>query len=123
MYEFLATLTLILHFHFIIFVIFGGLLFFIKKWVILIHLPALIYGIYVEFTQSICPLTYLENFLLQKAKLTTYSTSFIQNYLVPIIYPIYLTKDIQINLAIALIILNVVIYGAVVIKYKKNRSF
>jgi hypothetical protein len=91
--------------------------------VILIHLPALIYGIYVEFTQSICPLTYLENFLLQKAKLTTYSTSFIQNYLVPIIYPINLTKDIQINLAIALIILNVVIYGAVVIKYKKNRSF
>ena len=123
MYEFLATLTLILHFLFIIFVIFGGLLFFIKKWVILIHLPALIYGIYVEFTQSICPLTYLENFLLQKAKLTTYSTSFIQNYLVPIIYPINLTKDIQINLAIALIILNVVIYGAVVTKYKKNRSF
>ena len=123
MYEFLATLTLIIHFLFIIFVIFGGLLFFIKKWMILIHLPALIYGIYVEFTQSICPLTYLENFLLQKAKLTTYSTSFIQNYLVPIIYPINLTKDIQINLAIALIILNVVIYGAVVIKYKKNRSF
>ena len=123
MYESLATLALIIHFLFILFVIFGGLLFFIKKWVILIHLPALIYGIYVEFTQSICPLTYLENFLLQKAKLTTYSTSFIQNYLVPIIYPINLTKDIQINLAIALIILNVVIYGAVVIKYKKNRSF
>jgi hypothetical protein len=123
MYESLATLTLIIHFLFIIFVIFGGLLFFIKKWMILIHLPALIYGIYVEFTQSICPLTYLENFILQKAKLTTYSTSFIQNYLVPIIYPVNLTKDIQINLAIALIILNVVIYGAVVIKYKKNRSF
>jgi hypothetical protein len=123
MYEFLATLTLIIHFLFIIFVIFGGLLFFIKKWMILIHLPALIYGIYVEFTQSICPLTYLENFLLQKAKLTTYSTSFIQNYLVPIIYPVNLTKDIQINLAISLIVLNAVIYGAVVIKYKKNRFF
>ena len=90
---------------------------------ILIHLPALIYGIYVEFTQSICPLTYLENFLLQKAKLTTYSTSFIQNYLIPIIYPVNLTKEIQINLAISLFILNVVIYGAVVIKYKKDRSF
>jgi hypothetical protein len=122
MYEFLATLTLIIHFLFIIFVIFGGLLFFIKKWMILIHLPALIYGIYVEFTQSICPLTYLENFLLQKAKLTTYSTSFIQNYLVPIIYPINLTKDIQINLAIALIILNAVIYTVVVIKYKNNNN-
>ena len=120
MYEFLASLALIIHFLFIIFVIFGGLLFFVKKWMILIHLPALIYGIYVEFTQSICPLTYLENFLLQKAKLTTYSTSFIQNYLIPIIYPVNLTKEIQINLAISLFILNVVIYGVVVIKYKKN---
>jgi hypothetical protein len=122
MYESLATLTLIIHFLFIIFVIFGGLLFFVRKWMILIHLPALIYGIYVEFTQSICPLTYLENFLLQKAKLTTYSTSFIQNYLVPIIYPINLTKDIQINLAVALIILNAVIYTVVVIKYKNNNN-
>jgi hypothetical protein len=101
-------------------VIFGGLLFFIKKWMILIHLPILIYGIYVELSQSICPLTYLENFLLQKANLATYSTSFIQNYLFPIIYPVNLTKDIQINLAISLIVLNVIIYGVVVIKYKKN---
>ena len=120
MYESLATLTLIIHFLFITFVVFGGLLFFIKKWMIRIHLSTLIYGIYVEFTQSICPLTYLENFLLQKAKLTTYSTSFIQNYLVPIIYPVNLAKDIQINLAISLIVLNAVIYGIVVIKYKKN---
>jgi hypothetical protein len=122
MYESLATLALIIHFLFILFVIFGGLLFFIKKWMILIHLPALIYGIYVELSQSICPLTYLENFLLQKAKLTTYSTSFIQNYLIPIIYPVNLTKDIQINLAIALIILNAVIYTVVVIKYKNNNN-
>ena len=120
MYEFLATLTLIIHFLFIIFVIFGGLLFFIKPWTLYFHVPAFLYGAYMEFTQTICPLTYLENFLLQKAKLTTYSTSFIQNYLFPIIYPVNLTKDIQINLAISLIILNAVIYGVVVIKYKKN---
>jgi hypothetical protein len=122
MYEFLASLTLIIHFLFIIFVIFGGLLFFTKKWMILIHLPTLIYGIYMELSQSICPLTYLENFLLQKANLATYSTSFIQNYLVPIIYPVNLTKYIQINLAISLIVLNAVIYGVVVIKYKKNKD-
>ena len=122
MYESLATLTFIIHFLFITFVVFGGLLFFIKKWMIRIHLSTLIYGIYVEFTQSICPLTYLENFLLQKAKLTTYSTSFIQNYLFPIIYPANLTKDTQINLGIYLIILNAVIYAVVVIKYKKINS-
>ena len=123
MYEFLATLTLVLHFLFIVFVVFGGLLFFIKAWTLYFHIPAFIYGAYIEFTQTICPLTYFENYLLTKANLATYSTSFIQNYLVPIIYPVNLTKDIQINLAISLIVLNAVIYGIVVIKYKKNRSF
>ena len=120
MYEFLATLTLIVHFLFIVFVVFGGLLFFIKAWTLYFHIPAFLYGAYMEFTQTICPLTYLENYLLNKANLATYSTSFIQNYLFPIIYPVNLTKGIQINLAISLIVLNAVIYGIVVIKYKKN---
>ena len=70
----------------------------------------------MELTQLICPLTYLENFLLLKANVTTYSTGFIQNYLMPIIYPISLNKDLQINLAISLIILNLIIYGIILIK-------
>ena len=119
MYEFLATLTLIIHFLFIIYVIFGALLFFIKPWTLYFHVPAFFYGAYVEFTQSICPLTYLENYLLTKANLATYSASFIQNYLYAIIYPINLTKQIQISLGIALIIINLIIYGFI-IKRKKS---
>lgn len=118
MYEFLATLTLIIHFLFILFVIFGALLFFIKPWTLYFHIPAFIYGVYVELTQSICPLTYIENYFLTKANLASYSTSFIQNYLYAIIYPINLTKEIQISLAIALLIINGIIYG-VIIKRKK----
>ena len=118
MHEFLATLTLITHFLFIIFVIFGGLLFFVKRWTLFFHIPAFIYGVYVELTQSICPLTYLENYFLTKANLASYSTSFIQNYLYAIIYPINLTKGIQISLAIALLIINGIIYGFI-IKRKK----
>ena len=118
MYEFLATLTLIIHFLFIIFVIFGGLLFFIKAWILYFHIPAFLYGVYVELTQSICPLTYIENYFLTKANLASYSTSFIQKYLYAIIYPINLTKEIQINLAIALLIINGIIYRFI-IKRKK----
>ena len=118
MHEFLATLTLITHFLFIIFVIVGGLLFFVKRWTLYFHIPAFLYGVYVELTQSICPLTYLENYFLTKANLASYSTSFIQNYLYAIIYPINLTKEIQINLAIALLIINGIIYGFI-IKRKK----
>jgi len=119
MYETLATLTLIIHFLFIIFVIFGGLLFFIKPWTLYFHVPAFLYGVYIEFTQSVCPLTYLENYLLSKANLATYSTTFIQNYLYAIIYPINLTKQFQISLGIALIIINLIIYGFIVKKKYK----
>jgi hypothetical protein len=120
MYEFLATLTLIIHFLFIIFVILGALLFFIKPWILYFHIPAFFYGVCVELTQSICPLTYLENYLLTKANLATYTTTFIQNYLYAIIYPINLMKETQISLAIALITINVIIYGFIIKKRIKN---
>ena len=120
MYEITANLILIVHLIFILFVVFGALLFFASTKIIFIHIPAIIWGSYIELTNSICPLTYLENWLLQKANLTTYSEGFIQNYLVPIVYPINLNTDIQIYLGITLIIINIVIYAFIFSKLKKN---
>ena len=120
MYEFLANLTLFIHLIFILFVIFGGILFFIFSKIIYIHLPALMWGIYIELTSSICPLTYLENWFLYQGQLTTYSNSFIQNYILPIIYPENLTADLQIYLGTTLIIINIFIYGLILLKFKKK---
>ena len=106
-----ANLTLIVHFAFILFVVFGALLFFVTTKIIFIHIPAFIWGSYIELTHAICPLTYLENWFLNKANLTIYSEGFIQNYLVPIVYPADLTKDLQIYLGITLIVVNIIIYG------------
>ena len=122
MYEFAADLTLIVHFAFIIFVVFGALLFFVSTKIIYVHVPALIWGIYIEITHSICPLTYLENWFLQKANLTTYSEGFIQNYLVPVVYPMNLTDDLQTYLAIVLIVANMFMYGLIISKSKKNNQ-
>ena len=120
MYELAANLTLIVHFAFILFVIFGALLFFITKKIIFIHIPAFIWGSYIELTNSICPLTYLENWFLNKANLTTYSEGFIQNYLVQIVYPVNLTKDLQIYLGLTLIVINIIIYAFIYKVMKKN---
>ena len=120
MYELAADIILIIHFLFILFVIFGALLFFVAKKIVFIHIPAIIWGSYIELTHSICPLTYLENWFLHKANLTTYSEGFIQNYLVPIVYPMNLTKDLQIFLGISLIVINIVIYVFIFGKLKKN---
>ena len=120
MYELAADIVLIIHFLFILFVIFGALLFFVAKKIVFIHIPAIIWGIYIELTNSICPLTYLENWFLHKANLTSYSEGFIQNYLEPIVYPMSLTKDLQIYLGIALIVVNIIIYGFIFDKLKKR---
>ena len=120
MYEFAANLTLIVHFAFIIFVVFGALLFFVATKIFYVHIPALIWGIYLEFTHSVCPLTYLENWFLQKANLTTYSVVFIDNYLVPIVYPKSMTEDLQTHLAIGLIVVNMILYGFIISKFTKN---
>ena len=76
MYEFVSELTIVVHFAFIIFVVFGGLLFFVSKKIVYVHVPALIWGTYIELTHTVCPLTYLENWFLKKAGLTAYSESF-----------------------------------------------
>ena len=119
-YELLANITLIAHLIFILFVIFGGLLFFIFSKVFYVHLPALLWGIYIELTNSVCPLTYLENWFLNKGDLATYSNGFIINYLYPIIYPEGLTAEIQIYLGILLIVINILIYGLIYKNFKRN---
>jgi len=120
MHELAADIILIIHFLFILFVIFGALLLFVEKKIVFIHIPAIIWGSYIELTSSICPLTYLENWFLHKANLTTYSEGFIQNYLVPIVYPTNLTKDLQIYLGIALIVINIVLYAFIFSKMKEK---
>ena len=92
-------------------------LFFSK--IIYIHLPALLWGIYIELTNTICPLTYLENWFLYKGELTTYSNDFINNYLFQIIYPKGLNAEIQIYLGISLLVINILIYGLIYKNLKK----
>ena len=120
MYELFANLTLILHLIFILFVIFGGLLFFIFSKIIYIHIPALLWGIYIELTNSVCPLTFLENWFLHKGELTTYSNDFIKNYLFPIIYPGGLNNEIQIYIGLSLIVFNILIYRLIYKNFKKE---
>ena len=120
MYELAADFALIVHFAFIMFVVLGALLLFISKKIIYFHIPAVIWGVYIELTNSICPLTYLENWFLQKANLTIYSGGFIQNYLVPIIYPSNLTENLQTYLGLIIIVVNLIMYVLIISKSRKK---
>ena len=121
-YVLCANLTLAMHFAFIVFVIFGSLILFVSKKIALIHIPSVIYGAYIELFHSICPLTYLENWFLKKAGMKSYSSSFIEQYLIPIVYPDNLTAELQFYLGLLLIITNIVIYVLAIIFYKRRLS-
>jgi len=114
-----ADFFLVFHFLFIVFVLFGGLTALGYRWAPAIHLPAAIWGAFVEITGRICPLTTIEVFLRRAAGDSGYSDSFIEHYLYPIIYPDGLTRDLQIWFAGMVVLLNVVIYGWVIFR----RSF
>jgi hypothetical protein len=105
----LADLIVLIHFGFILFVIFGGL--FVLKWpkLVWLHLPAAIWGAMIEFTGWLCPLTTVEN-RLRSFHDSEYTGGFIEHYLIPVIYPASLTRGIQIGLGITVIAVNLIIY-------------
>jgi hypothetical protein len=110
MYPFLANLVLIIHLAFVLFVLCGGLLVLRWGWIAWLHLPAAIWGAVVEFTGRICPLTPLENWLREQGGETTYRSDFIAQYLLPVLYPEDLTRDLQLLLGTGVVILNAAVY-------------
>ena len=106
-----ADAVLLLHFAFIAFVLLGGLLAVRWPWVVVAHLPAAAWGVFVELTGRICPLTYVENDLRMRAGESGYSQGFIEHYLLPVIYPAGLTQRIQFVLAGVVVLVNVLAYG------------
>jgi Protein of Unknown function (DUF2784) len=107
----LADGLVVIHFAFTAFVIFGGFLTWRWRWVVFAHLPALAWGVWVEVSATICPLTPLENHLRHLAGESGYSGGFLAHYLVAVLYPPGLTWRIQWVLAGVLLALNAVAYG------------
>lgn len=110
-YRFAADAVLLLHLAFIVFVVAGGLLAFRYRWMAWIHLPAAAWGAYVELAGRLCPLTTLENLYRTRAGQSGYAESFVEHYLVPLIYPSGLTRGIQYAAAAVVIVVNLLIYG------------
>ncbi len=119
-YKLLADFVLLLHFAFIVFAVFGGLLALKNlKWAWL-HVPAAVWGGLVEFVGWICPLTPLENWLSFRAGAGTYEESFVAHYLLPLIYPTELSRNVQIILGAGVVLINILIYALVVYKRAKR---
>ena len=113
LYRTLADLVALAHLAFITFAVFGGLLALIWRWVPWVHVPAVAWGAAVEFFGWFCPLTPLENLLRPASGSAGYSEGFIEHYLMPIIYPEELTRELQMLLGCALVVFNLAVYFVV----------
>ena len=109
-YGFLVGVVVVIHLLFVLFVVLGGLL--LLRWpkAAYVHLPAAAWGAAMEFAGFICPLTPLENSLRRQAGASTYTTGFIEHYLLPVLYPAGLTRATQVVLGLIVIGVNIAIY-------------
>lgn len=118
-YRSLADLVLVVHLAFVLFVVLGGLLVLRWRWVALLHVPAAIWGILIEYTGGICPLTPLENSLRRLGGEAGYAGGFIQHYIQPVLYPSGLTRGTQIVLGSLALLVNLVAYGLVIARSRR----
>jgi len=119
-YRLLADLVLLVHLAFIVFVVFGGLLVVRRPLVAWLHIPAVIWGAYIEFFDGPCPLTPMENHFRRLGGQAGYSGGFIEHYVTAIIYPDGLTRPVQVGLGVVVVVINVSAYFLVVRRARRR---
>jgi hypothetical protein len=118
----LADLVVGVHALFVTFVVVGGLLALRWPWVAALHLPAAVWGALIEFQGWICPLTPLEKSLRAAAGQAGYQGGFIEHYLLPVLYPPGLTRGVQLVLGSAVVVVNLVVYGVLIVRVRRKRA-
>ncbi len=120
-YRLTADFVVLIHLAFILFASLGGLLVLKYPRCALLHLPALSWAVLISLFGWVCPLTPLENWLRERGGMSGYDSSFIEHYILPLIYPGELTRTIQIFLGLLVFVINLGIYGSRLLKTKARR--
>ena len=112
-YRILADCVVVVHLGFVLFVMLGGIL--VLRWrsVMWLHLPAAVWGVLLELAGWTCPLTPLENWLQDMGEEAGYRTDFVEYYLLSILYPEGLTRNLQMVLGFAALAMNLPVYWRV----------
>ena len=116
-----ADFLVVLHLGFIVFVLIGGLLVLRWRWVLYLHVPAAVWGTLIEFLNWQCPLNPLEQYFRQLNGVS-YQGDFVDHYILPLVYPVGLTRQMQMFFGIAVVIINGVIYGCLIAGHLKSKG-
>ena len=110
LYDWLAGAVLVVHAAFVVFVVLGGLLVLWRPRVVWLHVPAVVWGVVIEFAGITCPLTPLEIAFRRRADEAGYEGGFIEHYVTTAIYPSGLTRGHQVGIAVLVLVVNLAIY-------------
>lgn len=106
----LADALVVIHLGFVGFVVLGGVP--ALRWPRLrwLHLPAAAWGVWIEVSGWLCPLTLLEDALRARAGEAVVAGGFVERYLLAALYPDGLTRTDQLMLALLVLTINVAVY-------------
>ena len=121
-YGILADIVVWVHLAFVIFVVAGASLAIWWRRMLWLHLPAVFWAIWIEFSGKLCPLTPLENWLRIRAGQGEYRGGFVEHYLMPVLYPAGLTRNIQILMGLLVIIINLALYGPIIFQLWRKKK-
>ena len=118
----LADLVLVIHLTFVLFVVLGGLAALRWPWVAWVHIPVALYGAIIEFVGFICPLTPLEIWLRRRGGEAGYEGGFIEHYITAALYPTGLTREVQLVLGLAVLVINASVYAVLWRRLRSGRA-
>jgi hypothetical protein len=113
LYRVLADLVVVIHLAFVLFAVLGGLMVLRYRRLVWIHVPAVLWAALIEFLGWVCPLTPLENHLRVLSGGSGYAGGFVDHYVLPVLYPGGLTRQLQIGLGAFVLAINLAVYGYV----------
>ncbi|HYV65954.1 MAG TPA: DUF2784 domain-containing protein [Myxococcales bacterium] len=120
-YRFLADVVLVVHLGFVLFIVAGAFLILRWPWMVWVHPPAAVWGVAVEWAGWICPLTPLENRLRAQGGQAGYPGGFVEHYIVRVLYPGGLTRNIQFLLGATVLLVNLIAYAIVFARATASR--
>lgn len=114
LYRVLADCVVLAHTAFVAFVVLGGYLAWQWRAIAWAHVPCALWGAAIEYGGWTCPLTPLENALRARAGVQGYRGGFVEQYVIPALYPAGLGRPTQAMLGTLVLAVNLVAYGILV---------
>jgi hypothetical protein len=120
LYRCLADAVVLVHLSFVAFVVAGGLI--VLRWprAAWLHVPAVLWGVAIEWSGAICPLTPLEVMLRRWGGEAGYSGGFVEHTVLPLLYPAALTRGVQVVLGSLVVAINAIVYAAIFAAYARR---